>query len=169
MKTLYLLPLLLLPLFAPGCATLDKWILPTATSTNEVSIPIAPDAEPLVIRAEVLARTSRDIVNAFVMFVNTNQTILSQSATGAGMIQIKDQLVQEFPPAWRDFRMFTKLYKENRTQGNRDLLGNSLEGIRTLVTMAEVHLAGGGALSCGVTDSDSTNHSGTAAVSAAES
>lgn len=129
-KIPYLLPLLLLPLFTPGCAHMAQ-LLP----------PVAGEADPTVVRAEQMAGTAFKVVDAFLKYEKDNRASLQMN--NISLKVAADNLRVQFPPAFRDFNAMISLYKGNRTPENRSLLNSSIEIIRGLVSVAETHLAGG--------------------------
>lgn len=101
------------------------------------------EADPLVVRAEQISKTSFEIVDAFLKYEHANRAQLQNNIP---LRSAADNLRKHFPAAYRDFRTLTKLYKENRSPQNHGLLTGAIETMRSHQATAEVYVSGGGPL-----------------------
>lgn len=97
---------------------------------------VAPDNDPVVVRAEQTTALAFETIDAFLDWEHANRTVADADVTAAA-----DKLRVEAPKWLRAARSATKAYKANRTDENKATLVTAIAVLESAMREAQQHLA----------------------------
>lgn len=103
--------------------------------------PVAPNHDPVVVRAEQAAQIALASYEAAIKFDHDNLAMMKDHAPAAH--QEVQRLRREFPDEWRQFRSAAGIYKQTRATGDAATVEAKLQRVEELARQARIALAGG--------------------------
>jgi hypothetical protein len=93
-------------------------------------VTVKEGSDPLVVRAEQLAKEATDTLDEFIKFVDRNQAV-----AGKDLIAAREIAANDGPVYIRELRKWTKLYKANRLPDSRATLEEKVNALQRLLDL----------------------------------
>lgn len=109
---------------------LSKMFLALLAVTVSGCVTVKEGSDPIVVRAEQLAKEATDTLDEFIKFVDRNQAV-----AGKDLIAAREIAANDGPVYIRELRKWTKLYKANRLPDSKSTLDEKINALQRLLDL----------------------------------
>jgi len=93
-------------------------------------VTVKEGSDPIVVRAEQLAKEATDTLDEFIKFVDRNRSV-----AGKDLIAAREIAANDGPVYIRELRKWTKLYKANRLPDSKATLDEKINALQRLLDL----------------------------------